>query len=73
MGNNDDMAMIVVAKDLVDVQLYSSDAIIAIKKWLKGVGPLLTVDKKRRSSSRKETIIRIKMGNLVITSEAATE
>lgn len=68
--------MIVVAKDLVDVQLYSSEAITVRKEWLKGVGPLLTVDKTEAElimKHRKETIVRITIWNHTIISKAATE
>lgn len=59
--------MIVAAKHLADVELYSYEAIIAIKKWLKYTGLAVAEDK------TKAVLItaRIRMRKHIITLKSA--
>ena len=74
VGYADDIALVVVAKHLEDAELYSCEAISAVKGWLESSGLTLAEEKTEAvliTKRRKRNFARIQIGNHIITSKPA--
>ncbi|CAD7080109.1 unnamed protein product [Hermetia illucens] len=74
VGYADDIALVVVAKHLEDAELYSSEAISAVKCWLESSGLTLAEGKTGAvfiTKRRKRNYACVRVGNHIITSKPA--
>ncbi|CAD7081162.1 unnamed protein product [Hermetia illucens] len=74
VGYADDIALVVVAKHLEDAELYSSEAISAVKCWLESSGLTLAEEKTEAvliTKRRKRNYACVRVGNHIITSKPA--